>query len=398
METKNLLAENEKGVVLPIGMMFLGILAIIGIAVIVVVTTDLKIGSNFKTSVKAFTDAESGINFAVQSIENGLQGDTFTLPVNIGDSVELSGFTTPEGFAFVLGDLTKDGANSYSFTSTGSSGDTANVVISATGRESLAITLGIFGDDLIDMKASSTVYSYNSSSDTPPTPSNTTHQADIGSNGEVSVKMGTIVDGRILLGDDGAGNEAVYTHTGTPIVRGTGDVKRIDPDPLGIVGGEHAAEDYAANNDNASVGIGTSLNLSGTLTLPPGDYYFTDITLKNGATLDIQATGDQQVNIWLTGPMEAKNGSAINISGSPVNFTLFSNSTESIILKHGTDFEGLIYAPYAKVELKNSGTLYGAAWAKEIETKNSAIIYYDTALKNKYNAIGFEIVMWKEEI
>jgi len=105
MRTRELIIGNEKGLVLPIGMMFLGILAIIGIAVIVVTTTDLKIGTNYQTSIKAHGDAESGINFAVQSIENGMRAGTFSLPANINDSVPLSVFTVPDGFSFVLSDL-----------------------------------------------------------------------------------------------------------------------------------------------------------------------------------------------------------------------------------------------------------------------------------------------------
>ena len=394
--------QNEKGFVLPVGLMFLGVLCIIAVTAVFLITTDLNIGGNYKNSAAAYQDAEAGINFAIQSIENGMADGTFSLPENTGDSVSLSNFRLPEGFSFEFSDLSMTGSNTYSFTSTGNSGNNARVQISTQCQRASAINYAAFGDLLVDMKASSLVYSYDSGTTPSPSPVDSTGNGDVGSNGTVSVEMNTTIDGDVALGDDGAGNEAVYLTTGTPIVTGTAgeDVDRVDPDPLGLVGGEYAEKMayYAANNDNASVGIGTSLDLSGTLTLPPGDYYFTDITLKNGATLDIQATGDQKVNIWLTGPMEAKNGSAINISGRPTNFAIFSNSTSDIVLKHGSHHKGLVYAPYAAVEMKNSGNLYGALWAKTADLKNSAIIYYDETLKNEYQSKEFKLISWKEEL
>ncbi len=55
---------NEKGAVLPIGLIFLAIIAILGTTAVIVTTTDLKIGSNYKSSVKAFYAAEAGIEEA----------------------------------------------------------------------------------------------------------------------------------------------------------------------------------------------------------------------------------------------------------------------------------------------------------------------------------------------
>lgn len=444
---------NNRGFVLPIGLMFLAILAIIAIAVVIVTTTDLKIGQNYKINFQAFHNAEAGVHFAVQSIENGLIAGTFTLPED-GQSVSLGGFTIPDDFSFTLSALTRDGtANRYTFSSTA-----GEVVIEVKARKSLAIGLGVFGDHSVDMKASSAVYSYDSTITTNPTPEGSTKKGHVASNVRVSVKTGATIEGDVLLGDDGAGAEAVYTFTGTPLIFGKAgsDVERIGPDPLGLVGGGHAVllAGFMETNDNddpvkwieaascededevdsevdseagsdddgesawlrwsplkffaSLLGISvqsvyadevaeavcTSLDLHGSLTLHAGNYCFTDITLRNGACLNIDASAGQ-VNIWLTGKLEAKNGSSINCTGNPPDFSIFSTSTESLIFKHNADFKGLIYAPYAKVEVMNSGTLYGAVWANEIETKNSAIIYFDEALKTEYQTLGFEIIGWQ---
>ena len=56
--------NNEKGMVLPLGLMFLAIISILGTTAVIVTTTDLKIGSNYRTSEQAFYAAEAGIEEA----------------------------------------------------------------------------------------------------------------------------------------------------------------------------------------------------------------------------------------------------------------------------------------------------------------------------------------------
>jgi len=395
------LSENEKGFALATGLLLLAVTVIVAAAAYLILVADLTIGTNYKAHVLALQNAEAGVNYTIGKIGSGLGDATFELPANVDDTVALDGFGVPEGFSFEVSDLTMTGSRTFSFSCVGEGAD-ARTQIDAICRRGSAINYAAFGDLLVDVKASSQVYSYDSGTTPNPTASDSTGNGDVGSNGTVDVNMGSTVDGDVALGDDGAGNEAVYTKTGTPLVTGTAgeDVDRVDPDPLGIAGGEYAAQmaHFAANNDNTSVGIGTSLTLSGSLTLPPGDYYFTDLTLNNGATLDIQASGDEQVNIWLTGPMEAKNGSAMNVSGQPTNFTILSSSTSAVVLKHGSHHKGLVYAPYATVEMKNSGDLYGAIWAKTADLKNSAVIYYDERLKDEYQSNEFKLVSWKEDL
>jgi len=52
--------NNEKGFVLPVGLMFLAIIVILGTTAVIITTTDLKIGANYKQSAQAFYAAETG--------------------------------------------------------------------------------------------------------------------------------------------------------------------------------------------------------------------------------------------------------------------------------------------------------------------------------------------------
>ncbi len=66
----NLIHKNEKGMVLPLGLMFLAIIAILGTTAVIITTTDLKIGTNYKLSQQAFYAAEAGTSQAMSKIED----------------------------------------------------------------------------------------------------------------------------------------------------------------------------------------------------------------------------------------------------------------------------------------------------------------------------------------
>lgn len=56
---------NENGVALVIGLMFIAILAMVGTTAVVMTTTDIQIGGNYKTSVQASNAAQAGISEAL---------------------------------------------------------------------------------------------------------------------------------------------------------------------------------------------------------------------------------------------------------------------------------------------------------------------------------------------
>jgi len=390
--------NNEKGFVLPVGLMFLAILALLGTTAVIITTTDLKIGTNYKLSEQAFYDAEAGGQYAIAMIEDGLANDTLSLS---GSSVTVN-YTAPAGFSFdTITTLTQVGTTSnYSFQATGHSGNASSTIELVFARDSL-FQYGAFGDKKLDMKSNGAVYSYDSSVTPSPVPADSTSEGDVGSNGEVRVHNGTYIDGDVGLGEDDTGTEAVYTATGTPTVTGqVADVPRVDPDPLGAIGGDLAADfvTYSVTNDNTSAGItGNTISLGNgdSMTLTAGNYYLASIELKNGSTLNIDASSGE-VNIYLTGGLDAKNGSSINLTGNPPDFTIFSNSTDLIDFKHGSTFKGTVYAPYANVVLKHSADVYGMIWASEVDIKNSGEVYFDTALKDKWLSDTVDIVSWRE--
>ena len=103
--------KNERGAALVISLMFLGILALLGATAVVLTTTDMQIGANYRASSSALCNADAGLNFALANIKAGLKANpqTFQLPTVIWDPDNpsdtnsfsaLSSFTAPTGFSF----------------------------------------------------------------------------------------------------------------------------------------------------------------------------------------------------------------------------------------------------------------------------------------------------------
>ncbi len=72
--------NNENGAALVIALMFVAILGLLGTTAIVMTTTDMQIGGNYKTSVQAFNVAQAGIDEA-----RGRLGGSTTAPNYAGD-------------------------------------------------------------------------------------------------------------------------------------------------------------------------------------------------------------------------------------------------------------------------------------------------------------------------
>ena len=217
---------------------------------------------------------------------------------------------------------------------------------------------------------------------------------------------------------------------------------RVDPDPLNV-NGQSFADQFTyysniANTKNGNNGgLPADLTVSGsTVTLTSGNYYFTNILVKkqgsNPGIMIIDASGGP-VNIYLEGAFETmadcqfniinnsaandvtlniteppggiasnqrivdlKHASGVNENGPPTGFTLKTDSDAILEFKNSSDVNGLIYAPNGNVQMKNSNNVHGAVWADVLEGKNSSILYYDTALRDKYKSNDILMNSWEQ--
>jgi len=468
---------NENGAVLVIALAFMALLTMLGATAVIMTTTDMKIGANYKDSAQAFSNAQAGVQYAIGKMEEGLKvwvGGVpgFTLPVNSTSTPaspllsDQTSFPTPSGFNFTLSDITEISPDSdiYEFTSTGTTTQGSTDSITVRVERLPGIMFGAFGDNKLEMKNTAGIYSYSYAdclgppvTCLPPTPADSTGEADVGSNNTVILNMGDIIDGDTAVGETPAGSDGSYTDHGAT-VNGLEnvDMDRVDPDPLGIIGGEYATKlaGYATTNDNGTaikggdyynpslytVGIGTTislgnketLTLKGDGTVDGANFYFTDISLASNSVLFIDTTLGE-VNIYLTGAMNVTNGAeVVNLEkptsgcddasgscecadkgppsfdcapcflapyeiGAPSNFNIFSNSTSGISIGNSVDFSGLIYAPYAEARFDNAVTIYGSVWAYDVILVTNTVLYFDTDIKDKYDSGDLKIISWLDK-
>ena len=98
------------------------------------------------------------------------------------------------------------------------------------------------------------------------------------------------------------------------------------------------------------------------------------------------------------GDIDAKNGSAINMTGKPTDFKIYCDTTDILSFKNSTGFKGLVYAPFAQVYMHNSSYVHGMIWADNVEMKNNTEFWYDEALKDFFStyATSVDPFSWKE--
>jgi hypothetical protein len=426
---------NNRGVALTTSLVLLAVLTLLGTGAMVVSLTDIQIGTNYKTSTQALYDAEAGVHYALANIQRGVSNRTLSLR----DPTVTVNYVAPSGFAFApITTLTRVGTTSdYRFRSTGRASNASSTIeVVFRSGSGWSPPYGIFGDKQVELGRSSTFLDYDSRITPSPTPPSTIPfprgQMDVGSNENLRVDETVNIAGRMDLGKNSSGTPGIYTpipdppnHAPCTSVAGgcpLGFVDRVCPDPLdangdgvcvaaGITTTVAASITTAStnnNNANASPPIsGNVINASSgqSITLPAGTYYLSSITLNSGSTLNFD-TSAGEVQIYLTGPLNAKSGSTINYpspTAKPTDFTLYSNATAPITLAHNGEFKGTIYAPFAKVDVNNRTGVFqtplvsGLLWAKEVAmTTIGSQFYFDIALKDKFRSNNISVVSWKE--
>lgn len=167
-----------------------------------------------------------------------------------------------------------------------------------------------------------------------------------------------------------------------------------------------------------------SLSLSGTttMTLNPGNYKYSSISLSGQSVLtivgpaNIYLTGSNSLSISgqakmiissaSTGPVKIYADGNISISGQGVinqlNYpgSLFlydtGSSTQNISISGQGDFYGAIYAPTANISISGQGDIYGLVAGYTTTISGQASIHYDEALVEFGKTLESDIRVWEE--
>ena len=255
-------------------------------------------------------------------------------------------------------------------------------------------TYAMFAKNFVDIKNSFVTDSYNSDSGSYAA-TQLWDGGDVGSNSNISVNTGAVIGGDVstaLLG--GADVNPGATVTGT--ISDTApeqDIPTISDEEF----------DWAESVSAAGPGISGTysynsstkvLQATGPFTLGSGVYYFSSITLMNSASLQI-APG-AEVTIYVSGDIEMKNSSEVNVGGNAADVFIYSRG--DLYLKNSGDISAVFYNPDGVADLRNSGEFTGSIVANDIICHNSANFHYDRMLAKiqRKGRDNYDMVAWGE--
>lgn len=391
--------HTEQGFVLVVALCFVAAMAVLGATATVLTTTDMKIGSNYRESRRAYYNAEAGVQFAMGQILAGLRASpaTFALPTGVGTSATLTGseFTPPGQFAFSLPDpgLTRVAANRYQFTCIGTGDENATYTMQATFgvNRNHPFDYGIFGDQGVTLSGNGYSDSYNSTQGPYAGEGNGTN-GDVGTNatsaGAISVGANAIVYGDAQVGPGGDPNTAITTNAHGEILGNRNvatDLKDMTPEP--DPGGGTAATLSISGNTTQNIGAGSyripSLSISGN-----ADAHITgNVTLYVTGNMSISGNGCLYVDpgasltIYVAGTVLISGNGISNQTNLPGNAKIFGGATcNSVQITGNGNLYASIYAPVAPITVTGNGDVYGSLVGRTIGITGNGNVHYDEAL------------------
>ena len=427
----NLIHKNEKGMVLPLGLMFLAIIAILGTTAVIVTTTDLKIGSNYRASEQAFYVAEAGIERAklvlFQGSDNGLNDELLGADATastVDDGILSFGSSVSFGdgnYSVVVtdnddgdGDLFADSDGKVIVTSTGTAPNNAQKVIKATVELESLFSKAAFGCDEVQMSGGGVTDSFDSSLGSYASQAVNTDSwgntialsnGDVGSNGDIKLTGGSAVNGDATPGP----GCSVSSSGGGGVTESTAPNSKIeDCTPLDLTSMMSTA---SSTNDNDTIPAltdkgkdpfktsgsldlhlsgGDNIKLSAGTAGTVGTYYFTDVSLGGGSTI----TTSGKVTIYVEGNYDISGGGVIN-SSDATDLTVYVSGTQAK-LTGGSGTAGAIYAPNADVLVLGGGEINGSVLGKTVKNTGGSDFHYDEALGGEGPYLSAKITSWHE--
>jgi Flp pilus assembly protein TadG len=123
--------------------------------------------------------------------------------------------------------------------------------------------------------------------------------------------------------------------------------------------------------------------------MPPGTYYFRNMKLVGGATLNI--TG--KTTIYLTGDLDREGGAIINNNTQLASNLTINMTGGTARITSDNVFYGVIYAPNTEVHYSGSADYYGAVVAKTLNIMGDAVAHYDESLDVNMGAYALRVML-----
>jgi hypothetical protein len=158
-----------------------------------------------------------------------------------------------------------------------------------------------------------------------------------------------------------------------------------------VAGDSMSGSGYTYNPGAGKLTAGSYSNIL----LGSGIYYFSEITLGQGSTLDLVPGAN--VTIYITGDITLAQGSTVNNGGDPSDLLIYSKGT-ALQFDQDNKFYGAFYGPNAHIQYDQTTEVFGSLVGGTIRLDKDACFHYDRNLmKIKHGKTGeMLIIAWRE--
>lgn len=405
--------NHQQGMILLTVSLIIMIITILGTVALIVTSTDLRIGSNYRLSRQAFYAAEAGAHSVLAAY--------YTTPSKLSSKLSAAalGFAVTEpgtanyasDKAFWITNITYDAAIPPSWVGIESHG----TVIGTDSEASVILYIkpiyhpfmnGAFGTNSITFSGGG----YFDSFDSRVAPwSLATHSTDgvVGTNataaGSVKVSTNAHIYGNVLIGPGGNPGTTV---TGSSSITGTitaeNSLKDLTPivDPGGgtnitITGNNQTLSTGTYRTASFSFGSGKVVNINGNVTL----YVTGNSSVTGSGSFNI--TSGSSLKLIMSGNLNISSSANFNQTLKAENFLILGTaSSTSISLGGSANVYAAVYAPSADLSYSGSSALYGSLTGKSVTVSGQGNIHYDKALGDITLPGGemtnFVVLSWKD--
>ncbi|KPJ66762.1 MAG: hypothetical protein AMJ43_07080 [Coxiella sp. DG_40] len=305
--------------------------------------------------------------------------------------------------------VTPDANNRYIVNSFGQSGPVRRKVTSTFKLEGL-FEYAIFTQGIMTLRNGTTISAYNLDAGDPP--------LQIGTNstqvGAITSKLGVTIDGDVIVGVGGNPNTVINSCLEGVITGNTYSLPETHKTPpitvpeyllnmpsSGTITTSTTITNSAKYDAISLTGTSNAITINGAVEL----YVIGSIRLGNTCQIkivDATTNPNASLTLYVGGNILFDNGSAINnLSMDAHKLKIYGLDTcTKIDLKNSGTFYGAIYAPNADIHLYNNSEIYGSIVGKTFVQDVGANVHYDASLRNaSVNDIGVKFVVrnWHEE-
>ena len=435
--------KDEKGMALVVVLSVIVLMSLIGTSILFSSNTGKKISTSYRDTADAFQNADAGIADAARKLLNqGIVGNGnpnwsyVGYTQNLGNKYTVSyvvrednsgnknivydefgkplyqivsvGYVTPAGGDAYVVQEGADKGKLIAGTLSGSKGVEKRLmaVVKMNGAGS-TFDCGVFGDEGVALKGQGYVDSYDS------TLGNWSGEG-VRRNGHV----GTNAKGSGVI--NLTGQPDIY---GNAIVGPGGLITDVTTSGQAEVHGEKnvaaAKKDMTPKQDPHDVG--TSLTLSGTMTVPEGTYRANNIHLtgQNQVTIggnvilyvdgNFKTSGQSKLKInpgasltmYVNGTIDMAGQGIVNLNQKPEKVVVYGTATcGDVKLAGQAVLYAAIYAPKAAATFTGQADIFGSVITRNITVTGQGSIHYDESLKSigagSGGVTGYKMLSWKE--